>query len=194
MSETTPPQKPEKTVYERDKTAKERQPQKEKRGDVVKPKPKIKKAFVPKKKTFSTDKPMEHRVRSIRMTSMESAKMIWETLVDYQNELAQLETDDPDQHYHDWEKVEKLFIRLAKKYSACTSKALGGSIGWVYKDIEIAPEITDEELINTVMSVERFKLPEPIKTKLGFHIVMVCESQVHVPREKPPEVDRPPLF
>ena len=194
MSKTDQPQEPEKTVYERDKTAKERQPAEGGPEAPIKPKPKIKKAFVAKKKTFATDKPMEHRVRNIRMTSMESAKMIWETLVDYQNELAQLEVDDPDKPYHDWEKMEKFFIRLAKKYSVCMSKALGGSIGWIYKDMEIAPEIMDQELVDIMMKMEKFKLLEPIKTKLGFHIIMICESQIHVPREKPPEVEFKPLF
>ena len=120
--------------------------------------------------------------------------MIWETLVDYQNELAQQETDDPDKPYHDWEKVEKFFTRLAKKYSVCMSKALGGSIGWVYKEMEVAPQIMDQELIDIMMNMEKFKLPEPIKTKLGFHIIMVCESQIHIHREKPKEVEKPPLF
>ena len=194
MSKTEQPQEPEKTVYERDKTAKERQPAEDGPKAPIKPKPKIKKAFVAKKKTFATDKPMEHRVRNIRMTSLESAKMIWETLVDYQNELAKQETDDPDKPYHDWEKVEKFFTRLAKKYSVCMSKALGGSIGWVYKEMEVAPQIMDQELIDIMMNMEKFKLPEPIKTKLGFHIIMVCESQIHIHREKPKEVEKPPLF
>ena len=194
MSETERPQEAEKTVYKRDKTAKERQPVESGPKAPIKPKPKIKKAFVAKKKTFATDKPMEHRVRNIPMTSMESAKMIWETLVDYQNELAQLEIDDPDKPYHDWEKVEKFFTRLAKKYSVCMSKALGGSIGWVYKEMEVAPQIMDQELIDIMMNMEKFKLPEPIKTKLGFHIIMVCESQIHIHREKPKEVEKPPLF
>ena len=116
MSETEQPQEPKKTIFERDKTAKE--PQTNTQKVPIKPKPKLKKAFVPTKKSFTTDKPMEHRVRNIRMTSLESAKMIWETLIDYQNDLAQQEMDDPDKSFHDWEKMEKFFIRLAKKYSA----------------------------------------------------------------------------
>ena len=74
------------------------------------------------------------------------------------------------------------------------SKALGGSIGWVYKEMEAAPEIMDQELIDIMMKMEKFKLLEPIKTKLGFHIIMVCESQIHIHREKPKEVEKPPLF
>ena len=194
MSDSKQPQEPEKTVYQRDKTAKERKPVEDSPKGPIKPKPQIKKAFVPTKKTFTTDKPMEHRVKNIRMTSMESAKMIWETLIEYQNELTQQEMDDPDKAYHDWEKMEKFFTRLAKKYSACMSKTLGGSLGWVYKEMEIAPQTMNQELIDNIMKAEKFKIPEPIKTKLGFHIIMICESQVHTPREKFVEEEKPPLF
>ena len=192
MSETEQPQEPEKTTFERDKTAKE--PQTNTQKAPIKPKPKIKKAFVPTKKSFTTDKPMEHRVRNIRMTSLESAKMIWETLIDYQNDLSQQEMDDPDKSFHDWEKIEKFFIRLAKKYSACMSKNLGGSLGWIYQGMEITPQTIDQELINSVFKSEKFKIQEPIKTNLGFHIIIVCESQVHTPREKIIVEEKPPLF
>jgi hypothetical protein len=192
MSETEQPQEPEKTIFERDKTAKEPQTNTQKAS--IKPKPKIKKAFVPTKKSFTTDKPMEHRVRNIRMTSLESAKMIWETLIDYQNDLSQQEMDDPDKSFHDWEKIEKFFIRLAKKYSACMSKNLGGSLGWIYQGMEITPQTIDQELINSVFKSEKFKIQEPIKTNLGFHIIIVCESQVHTPREKIIVEEKPPLF
>ena len=192
MSDTEQPKEAEETIFQRDKTAKE--PQADKPKAPIKPKPKIKKAFVPKKKTFTTDKPMEHRVRNIRMTSLESAKMIWETLIDYQNELAQQEMDDPDKQYHDWEKMEKFFTRLAKKYSVCISKNLGGSLGWVYQGMDIPPQTMDHDLIDNILKAEKFKIQEPIKTKLGFHIVMVCESQIHTPREKVIVEEKPPLF
>ena len=192
MSKTEQPQEPEKTIFERDKTAKE--PQTNTQKVPIKPKPKIKKAFVPTKKSFTTDKPMEHRVRNIRMTSLESAKMIWETLIDYQNDLSQQEMDDPDKSFNDWEKMEKFFIRLAKKYSACMSKNLGGSLGWIYQGMEITPQTIDQELINSVLKSEKFKIQEPIKTNLGFHIIIVCESQIHTPREKIIVEEKPPLF
>lgn len=194
MSEAEQPKESEKTIYERDKTAKEPQPEMDGPRAPIKPKPKIKKAFVAKKKTFSTDKPMENRVKNIRMTSLESAKMIWETITDYQKELAQLEVEDPDKAYHDWEKVEKFFTRLAKKYSACMSKALGGSLGWVYQGMDIPSQSMDQDLIDTIMNTEKFLLPEPIKSKLGFHIIMICESQIHTPREVFEEKEKPPLF
>ena len=188
------PKESEKTIYQRDKTAKEPKTVSDTPKQPVKPKPKIKKVFVPKKTTFTTDKPMEHRVRNIRLTSKESAKMIWEILIDFQNDLAKAEIDDPDKAFHDWEKVEKFFIRLAKKYSICQSKKLGGDLGWIYRDMTLPEQIITSELVDEIMKLEKFIIPDPIKSNLGFHILMVCESQVHTPKEKPPEKESRPLF
>ena len=188
------PKESEKTIYQRDKTAKEPKTSGDTPKQPVKPKPKIKKVFVPKKTTFTTDKPMEHRVRNIRLTSEESAKMIWEILIDFQSDLAKTEMDDPDKSFHDWEKVEKFFIRLAKKYSICQSKKLGGDLGWVYSDMTLPEQIITSELVDEIMKLEKFIIPDPIKSNLGFHILMVCESQVHTPKEKPPEKESRPLF
>ena len=188
------PKESEKTIYQRDKTAKEPKTVSDTPKQPVKPKPKIKKVFVPKKTTFTTDKPMEHRVRNIRLTSKESAKMIWEILIDFQNDLAKAEMDDPDKPFHDWEKVEKFFIRLAKKYSICQSKKIGGDLGWVHRDMELSEQIITSELVDKIMKLEKFIIPDPIKSNLGFHILMVCESQIHTPKEKPPEKESRPLF
>ena len=188
------PKESEKTIYQRDKTAKEPKTVSDTPKQPVKPKPKIKKVFVPKKTTFTTDKPMEHRVRNIRLTSEESAKMIWEILIDFQSDLAKTEMDDPDKSFHDWEKVEKFFIRLAKKYCICQSKKLGGDLGWVYSDMTLPEQIITSELVDKIMKLEKFIIPDPIKSNLGFHILMVCESQVHTPKEKPPEKESRPLF
>ena len=188
------PKESEKTIYQRDKTAKEPKTVSDTPKQPVKPKPKIKKVFVPKKTTFTTDKPMEHRVRNIRLTSEESAKMIWEILIDFQSDLAKTEMDDPDKPFHDWEKVEKFFMRLAKKYSICQSKKLGGDLGWVYSDMTLPEQIITSELVDKIMKLEKFIIPDPIKSNLGFHILMVCESQVHTPKEKPPEKESRPLF
>ena len=188
------PKEPEKTIYQRDKTAKGPQPVSDAPKIPAKPKPKIKKVFVPKKTTFTTDKPMEHRVRNIRLTSEESAKMIWGILIDFQNDLAKEEMEDPDKTFHDWEKVEKFFIRLSKKYSMCQSKKLGGDLGWIYLDMTLPENIITPELVEEIMKLEKFIIPEPIQSKLGFHLLMVCESQVHTPREKPPVKESRPLF
>jgi len=188
------PKESEKTIYQRDKTAKEPKTVSDTPKQPIKPKPKIKKVFVPKKTTFTTDKPMEHRVRNIRLTSEESAKMIWEILIDFQSDLAKTEMDDPDKSFHDWEKVEKFFIRLAKKYSICQSKKLGGDLGWIYSDMTLPEQIITSELVDKIMKLEKFIIPDPIKSNLGFHILMICESQVHTPKEKPPEKESRPLF
>ncbi|MBC8283451.1 MAG: peptidylprolyl isomerase [Nitrospinae bacterium] len=188
------PKESEKTIYQRDKTAKEPQPVADAPKVPAKPKPKIKKVFVPKKATFTTDKPMEHRVRNIRLTSKESAKMIWDILIDFQNDLAKEEMDDPDKPFHDWEKVEKFFIRLAKKYSTCQSKKLGGDLGWVYRGMTLPEQIITDELLEEVMKLEKLVLPDPIQSKLGYHLLMICESQVHTPQEKLPEKETRPLF
>ena len=188
------PKESEKTIYQRDKTAKEPKNVSDTPKQPVKPKPKIKKVFVPKKTTFTTDKPMEHRVRNIRLTSKESAKMIWEILIDFQNDLAKAEMDDPDKPFRDWEKVEKFFVRLAKKYSICQSKKIGGDLGWVYRDMTLPEQIITSELVDKIMKLEKFIIPDPIKSNLGFHILMICESQIHTPKEKPPEKESRPLF
>ncbi len=188
------PKESEKTIYERDKTAKEPQPAADAPKTPLKPKPKVKKVFVAKKTTFTTDKPMEHRVRNIRLTSKESAKMIWEILVDYQNDLAKEEMDDPDKPFHDWEKVEKFFIRLSKKYSTCQSKKMGGDLGWIYAGMSIPEQTMTPELVDEVMKLEKLVIAEPIQSKLGFHILFLCESQIHTPREVVPEKIIPPLF
>lgn len=188
------PKEAEKTVYQRDKTAKEPIPAGDAPKAPHKPKPKIKKVFVPKKETFTTDKPMERRVRNIRLTSRESAKMIWDILIDFQNDLAKEEMDDPDKPFHDWEKVEKFFIRLAKKYSVCQSKKLGGDLGWVYRGMTLPEQIITEELLEKIIKLEKFVIAEPIQSKLGFHLLIVCESQIHTPKEKSAEKEIRPLF
>ena len=140
---------------------------------VIKPR----KAFVAKKITAPTDKPMEHRVRHIRLSSKDSADLFWQTAVDFQKELAAEPTDDPDKEFADREKVEAFVIRLAKKYSICPSHSLGGDLGWISPGMGKQENIP-QELINEVLNGKRFVIPEPIKTQLGFHIVLICESRV----------------
>ena len=140
---------------------------------VIKPR----KAFVAKKILAPTDKPMENRVRHIRLSSMESAELFWQTTVDFQKELAEQPTDDPDKEFADREKIEAFFVRLAKKYSACPSRALGGELGWISVGMP-KQETIPPELIEAVSKCKKFVIPEPIKTPLGFHIVLVCESRV----------------
>jgi parvulin-like peptidyl-prolyl isomerase len=179
MSDKEQPQEPEKTIYQRDKTAPEPKvpdrPESEKpKRPVIKPR----KVFKAKKVKIQTKKPLEHRVRHIRMSSEEAANLIRQTVLDFQNELANEPTDDPDKEYQDYEKIEKFFARLAKKYSVCSTKAVGGDLEWIYPKMPEMEGILTKDLRDTILKCEKFMIPEPIKSKFGYHIVLVCESQI----------------
>ena len=196
MSNTEQPKEPDKAVYQRDKTANE--PKVEEDTDVKpKPKPKIRKAFVPKKLVKKSDKPQEYRARHIRVSTLESANIFRQALVDFQKELDSGPIEDPDKPFHDQEKVENYFIRIAKKYSTCSTKVLGGDLGWLcqgmntqqsikYGALEIKKEeIVTSELLDVIMRSKKHVIPEPIKTKLGYHIIILCENRDKVEKEKP---------
>ena len=195
MSNSEQPKEPEKALYQRDKTAKEP----EVGSDSVlkpKPKPKLRKAFVPKKLIKKTDKPQEYRTRHIRVSTLESANIFRQALVDFQKELASEPIDDPDKPFHDQTKVENYFIRIAKKYSTCSTKVLGGDLDWVFKGMNIPTAATfgalemkkegivTSELIDAITQSEKYVIPEPIKTKLGYHIILSCENRDRVEKAK----------
>ena len=195
MSNSEQPQEPDKALYQRDKTAKE--PKAEVGAEIKpRPKPKIRKAFVPKKLVKKTDKPQEYRARHIRVSTLKSATIFRQALVEFQKELASEPIDDPDKPFHDQGKVENYFTRIAKKYSTCSTKVLGGALGWVYKGMDIQPvatfgglemkreETVASELIDTITQSEKYVIPEPIKTKLGYHIILSCENKDRVEKEK----------
>jgi len=184
MADKENPKEAEKTIYQRDKTAKEPVKPTDAPKTPVRPKIKPKKAFVAKKAVLKTDKPMEYRVRHIRLSAMDAAQLIRQTLVDFQKELAEMPVDDPDKEYHDREKVEKFFATLAKKYSNCSTKGLGGDLGWVYQEIKVTDMLLTQDLVDTIMKTESHTIPEPVKTKLGIHLILVCESQVYIPKAK----------
>ncbi len=191
MADTENPQEPEKTIFQRDKTAKEPAQPADAPKTPVRPKIKPKKAFVAKKAVLKTDKPMEHRVRHIRLSSMDAAQLIWQTLVDFQKELADMPVDDPDKEFHDRIKLEKFFTKLAKKYSNCSTKGLGGELGWIYKGMKITDAILTEDLVDTIMATKSYIVPEPIKSKLGIHLILTCESQIYEPRVKESSEQKP---
>ena len=179
MSDKEQPQEPEKTVYQRDKTAPEPKVPDRPEGEAPK-KPVIKprKVFQPKKVKIQTKKPLEHRVRHIRLSSLEAAKLIRQTIVDFQMELANEPTDDPDKEYQDYEKIEKFFARLARKYSICSSKAVGGDLEWIYPKMPEIEGTLTKDLRDEILKCEKFMIPEPIQSKYGYHIVLVCETQI----------------
>ena len=196
MSNSEQPQEPGKALYQRDKTAQEPKVSVDTETK-PKPKPKLRKAFVPKKLVKITDKPQEYRTRHIRVSTLESANIFRQALIDFQKELASEPIDDPDKLFHDQTKVENYFIRIAKKYSTCSTKVLGGDLDWVYKGMNIQPAATfgglemkkegivTSELIDAITQSEKYVIPEPIKTKLGYHIILSCETRDRVEKEKP---------
>ena len=179
MTDKEQPQEPEKTVYQRDKTAPEPKVPDRPEGEAPK-KPVIKprKVFQAKKVKIQTKKPLEHRVRHIRMSSLEAASLIRQTVLDFQLELANEPTDDPDKEYQDYEKIEKFFARLAKKYSVCSSKAVGGDLEWIYPKMPEIEGILTNDLRDEILKCEKFVIPEPIKSKFGYDIILVCETEV----------------
>ncbi len=179
MADKEQPQEPEQTTYQRDKTAPE--PKAAERPEGEKPKrPVIKprKVFKAKKVKIQTKKPLEHRVRHIRVSSEEAANLFRQTVIDFQNELAAEPTNDPDKEYHDYEKIEKLFAQLAKKYSVCPTKAVGGDLEWIYPKMPEMEGILTKDLRDAILQCEKFMIPDPFKTKYGYHIILVCETQI----------------
>ena len=45
--------------------------------------------------------------------------------------------------------------------------------------------IVTSELIDAITQSEKYVIPEPIKTKLGYHIILSCETRDRVEKEKP---------
>ena len=175
MSNSEQPQEPKKALYQRDKTAKE-----PKVSVDTQTKPKLRKAFVPKKLIKKTDKPQEYRTRHIRVSTLESANIFRQTLIDFQKELASEPINDPDKVFHDQEKLENYFIRIAKKYSTCPTRALGGDLGWISKGMNAQEEMITPELIDAITQSEKHIIPVPIKTKFGCHVILLCETRDRV--------------
>ncbi|QPJ60680.1 MAG: hypothetical protein G3M70_01765 [Candidatus Nitronauta litoralis] len=174
------PEESKDTVYQRDKTAKEPRVQAaEEEAKKPAPKPKIKprKVFVPKKVKAKTQKPIEHRTRHILVTSEEAAEMLRNIVEEFQEDLAKEPSEDPDKVFEDYDKTEKFFKRLAKKYSLCMSKLVGGDLDWIYKEMPV-PETLTPELIEEILKTEKMSVPKPFKTKLGYHLLLVCETKI----------------
>ena len=198
MSNSEQPHEPEESPHQRDKTAKEPKVSVDtETKPKPKPKPKLRKAFVPKKLVKTTDKPQEYRARHIRVSTLESANIFRQALIDFQKELASEPIEDPDKPFHDQAKVENYFGRIAKKYSTCSTKFLGGDLDWVYKGMNVQPAATfggqemkqeqkvTSDVIDAITQSEKYVIPEPIKTKLGCHVILLCETRDRVEKEKP---------
>ena len=182
MANSEFPEEADKTTYQRDKAAKE--PVKPEKTPKAKPKPKPRKLFVPKKLVRKSDKPQEYRVRNIRVSTLDAANLFRQTLLGFQIELAAEPMDNPDKLFHDREKLENYFSRIAKKYSICSTRKLGGNMGWVYEGMKIQEEIMTKDLVSTMLNTEKYIISEPTRTRLGYHLILVCEQRDQVKEEK----------
>jgi hypothetical protein len=182
MADSEFPEEADKATYQRDKTAKE--PVKSEDAPKAKPKPKPRKRFVPKKLVRKSDKPQEYRVRNIRVSTLDTANLFRQTLLDFQLELAAEPMNNPDKVFHDREKLENYFSRIAKKYSICSTRKLGGSMGWIYEGMRIQEEIMTKGLVSTVLNTEKYIISEPTRTHLGYHLILVCEQRDQIKEEK----------
>ena len=182
MANSEFPEEADKTTYQRDKAAKE--PVKPEEAPKAKPKPKPRKPFVPKKLVKKSNKPQEYRVRNIRVSTLDAANLFRQTLLGFQIELAAEPMDNPDKLFHDREKLENYFSRIAKKYSICSTRKLGGSMGWIYEGMKIQEEIMTKDLVSTTLNTEKYIISEPTRTRLGYHLILVCEQRDQVKEEK----------
>ena len=48
----------------------------------------------------------------------------------------------------------------------------------------IHEEIINQELIDVITQSEKHVIPEPVKTKLGFHIILICENRDRIEIKK----------
>jgi parvulin-like peptidyl-prolyl isomerase len=153
---------------------------------------KPRKVFVAKKITPKSDKPQEYRLRHILVSSADAANLIHGILQDFEKELAEQPSEDLDKEFEDRKKIENFFARVAKKYSICQSRAVGGEVGWVNKDMEMGREVLNRELVDTAMNAEKFKVQGPVRTPRGHHLILVCETRtLKAPEEKKPETADP---
>ena len=62
---------------------------------------------------------------------------------------------------------------------------------WIYKGMNVQEEIMTYELINTIIQTEKHFIPEPVKTRLGYHIILVCEGRDKIEKEKLKALPKP---
>lgn len=82
----------------------------------------------------------------------------------------------------------KMLMRLAPKYSLCPSKEDGGNLGWLElvcddpRFREFKPTLKNAELEQVIreavrnLSMSRGELYGPVKTREGYHLVMICNE------------------
>ena len=73
--------------------------------------------------------------------------------------------------YDDYDQMMKAFQKMAKKYSACSSRFQGGDLG----PLEV--HTSAPELFEAAMKAPVKKVQGPIKTKFGHHIFVLTDEE-----------------
>lgn len=75
------------------------------------------------------------------------------------------------QSYDDYDQMMKAFKKMAKKYSACSSRHKGGDLG----PLEV--HTSAPELFEAAMNAPVRKVQGPIKTTFGHHIFVLTDEE-----------------
>ncbi len=75
------------------------------------------------------------------------------------------------QSYDDYDQMMKAFRKMAKKYSACSSRFQGGDLG----PLEV--HTSAPELFEAAMNAPVKKAQGPVKTRFGHHIFVLTEEE-----------------
>ncbi len=73
--------------------------------------------------------------------------------------------------YDDYDQMMKAFAKMAKKYSACSSRNQGGDLG----PLEV--HTSAPELYEAAMKAPVRQIQGPVKTKFGHHIFVLTEEE-----------------
>ncbi len=57
-------------------------------------------------------------------------------------------------------------------------------MGWIYEGMKVQEEIMTKDLVSTVLNTEKYIISEPTRTRLGYHLILVCEQRDQVKEEK----------
>ncbi len=73
--------------------------------------------------------------------------------------------------YDDYDQMMKAFAKMAKKYSACSSRNQGGDLG----PLEV--HTSAPELYEAAMNAPVREVQGPVKTKFGHHIFVLTDEE-----------------
>ncbi len=70
------------------------------------------------------------------------------------------------------------YVVPASSMTESSGSALGGDLEWIYPKMPEMEGILTGDLRDAILKCEKFVIPEPLKTKFGYHIILVCETQI----------------